>query len=221
MGAVIQVDTRQQAGKHEIKNEWWASHGVPTVRCKLDFGDYMTEGSNISIDTKRNIDEIAQNINGRNHDRFKRECQRAQAAGYRLVILIENRDGIWNLDGLKEWTNTHCVKCRYRLQRKCKPKDPRGKCPRHGTRKPIHGDRLAKAMSTMTERYGVRFEFCSPQYSACRICQLLGVDHRTLCSDCFRYEDGKCLPALNMSLIEGPCLPVDGNDDMCGEGCPF
>lgn len=175
MGGVLRIDTRQQAGKHELKNEWWALHGVSTVRCKLDFGDYTVDGSNISIDTKRNIDEIAKNINGRNHDRFKRECQRAAAAGYRLIILIENRDGITDLESLKEWTNGHCVMCSHSRMGKCDPLDTSTKCGKHGTRKPIQGKRLALAMSTMSERYGVRFMFCNPHDSARVICELLGV----------------------------------------------
>ena len=172
--SVIKIDTRQQAGKHEIKNEWWASHGVSTVPCKLDFGDYMTDESNVSVDTKRNIAEIAQNINGRNHDRFKRECQRAAAAGCRLVILVENRENVHSVDDLKKWTNDHCRMCGTGRKVKCNPHDG-AKCPRHGTRKPIQGHRLAKAMQTMSERYGVQFMFCKPQESAKTICELLGV----------------------------------------------
>lgn len=172
--AVLQTDTRQQRGKHDIKNEWWASHGVSTVRSTLDFGDYMVEGSNISIDTKRNIQEIAQNINGRGHDRFKRECIRAAAAGYRLIILVENRDGITSIDGVRAWTNEHCMRCVHLRNKACDPQGS-GKCMQHGTRKPIQGERLARAMSTMSERYGVRFEFCDPHESAKRICDLLGV----------------------------------------------
>ena len=175
MGGTIRIDTRQQVGKHTIKDEWWASHGVSTVRVKLDFGDYMVDGSNISIDTKRNIQEIAQNINGRNHRRFRNECVRARDAGYRLIILVENLDGVSTLDELKAWTNGHCVACSYYKRHSCAPQDGREKCIKHGTRKPIQGERLARAMSTMSERYGVRFEFCNPHESARRICELLGV----------------------------------------------
>ena len=152
---------------------------MSTVRVKLDFGDYMTDGSNISIDTKRNIQEIAQNINGRGHDRFKRECVRARDAGYRLVILVENLDGVCSVDDVKAWTNSHCVRCKYRKE--CTPNDSSTKCLQHGTRKPIQGARLARAMSTMSERYGVRFEFCNPHESAKRICDLLGVRYETNC----------------------------------------
>jgi len=172
----LKVDTRQQAGKHAIKDEWWASHGVSTVHVKLDFGDYMADGSNISVDTKRNVAEIAQNIGGRNHARFKRECQRAAAAGYLLIVLIENREGIRDLDGLRKWMNDHCRMCGTRRTVHCNPHDGQ-KCQRHNTRKPIQGPRLAKAMQTMTERYGVQFMFCKPSETAQIICDLLGVEY--------------------------------------------
>lgn len=174
MGGTILTDTRQHAGKHAIKDGWWASHGVSTVRTKLDFGDYMAEGSNVSVDTKRSIAEIAQNINGRNHDRFKRECMRARDAGCRLVILVENRDKVEDVDGVRKWMNDHCRMCGTRRTVHCNPYDGQ-KCPKHSTRKPIQGPRLAKAMSTMSERYGVKFMFCHPRDTARIICELLGV----------------------------------------------
>ena len=174
---VLKIDTRQQSGKHVIKDEWWASHGVSTVRCKLDFGDYMTDDSNISVDTKRSISEIAQNINGRNHDRFKRECVRARDAGYRLIILVENRDCVRTLQDVKKWTNDHCRVCGERRMKRCDPGDAAGKCIKHNTRKLIQGQRLAKAMQTMSDRYGVQFMFCDPRDSARIICDLLGVKY--------------------------------------------
>ena len=174
---VVYIDTRQQRGKHDVKHAWFAAHGVDTERRKLDFGDYMVDGSNISIDTKRDIDEIAKNINGKNHDRFKRECIRARDAGFRLVILVENRDNVHSLRELREWTNGHCAACVERRRARCEPHDNSGKCLKHGTRKPIQGERLARAMSTMSDRYGVRFEFCEPKDAAKRICELLGVKY--------------------------------------------
>ena len=172
--AVVYIDTRQHKDKHAIKHAWFTEHGVEAERRKLDFGDYMTEASNRSVDTKRSIDEIAQNINGKNHDRFKRECQRARDAGYRLIILVENRDGVESLEDLQKWTNGHCSSCVHFYTRSCNPHSS-GKCTKHNTRKPIQGERLARAMSTMSERYGARFEFCAPHESAKRICDLLGV----------------------------------------------
>ena len=176
MSGTIYIDTRQQSGKHVIKDEWFSQHGIVTVRKTLNFGDYMTDDSNISIDTKRDIAEVAKNINGRGHDRFKCECIRARDAGYRLVILIENRDNVHNLADLRSWMNDHCRACNHRRRVGCNPNDG-AKCQRHNTRKPIQGARLALAMSTMSERYGVVFEFCKPSESARRICELLGVNY--------------------------------------------
>lgn len=175
-GVVIYEDTRQQKGKHDIKHAWWASHGVPVAVRKLDFGDYMADGSDISVDTKRSVDEIAQNINGKNHERFKNECLRAAAADCRLVVLVENRDGIEDYNGLRNWMNTHCRMCGVRSRVHCIPFDGK-KCERHGTRKPIQGPRLATAMQTMSLRYGVDFMFCKPSESARIICELLGVGY--------------------------------------------
>ena len=32
---VLYTDTRQQRGKHDVKERWWAEHGVPTIRTAL------------------------------------------------------------------------------------------------------------------------------------------------------------------------------------------
>lgn len=179
----IWEDTRQQSDKHEIKHGWWEAHGVTVTRRKLDAGDYMADGSNVTVDTKRNVDELAMNINGKSHDRFKRECQRAAAAGYRLVVLVENMEGYTRLEHVCQWTNGHCASCQWFRRGKCDPHEPTAKCPRHGTRKPIQGPRLAKAMQTMHSRYGVEFRFCKPSESARIVCELLGVDYEEVDGD--------------------------------------
>ena len=178
--ALIYEDTRQQThhgDKHAAKHAWWAEHGVEIERRKLDTGDYMTDGSNVTVDTKRGIDELAQNINGRNHERFKNECVRARDNGLLLVVLVECTQGYGNATDVAAWTNGHCLACSYRHKRACNPRDAHGKCPRHGTRKPIQGPRLSKALFTMSKRYKVRFEFCHPRDAARRVCELLGVEY--------------------------------------------
>jgi hypothetical protein len=79
-------------------------------------------------------------------------------------------------DSLRKWTNTLCIRCGKR-GRECDPRDASVKCARHGTRKPIQGPRLAKAMETMHGRYGVEFMFCKPTDSARIVCELLGVTY--------------------------------------------
>ena len=177
MGELIYIDSRQQANKHEHKNQWWVAHGVPTITVCLNFGDYQTDGSNISIDTKAHVDEIAANIGGKQHARFRRECQRAQQAGYRLIILVENKEGITGLHDLGAWINGHCLACRFYRQGKCNPRELSTKCIKHNKRKPIQGEQLARAMQTMSNKYGVRFMFCEPKDAAEIICKLLGVKY--------------------------------------------
>ena len=174
---MIYEDTRQQRNKHSLKHEWWKSHNVKLVRKKLDFGDYATDVSNISVDTKRSITEIAQNIS-RDHRRFRDECERAKNDGYRLIILVEHTERVRNLRDLLTWTNEQCRYCAHYRRRGCNPGDTSTKCARHGTVKPIQGKRLAKAMATMSAKYGVVFEFCAPDESAQRICELLGIDYK-------------------------------------------
>ena len=144
-------DTRQKSGMHELKHSHFEEMGVQLIRNMLPFGDYALPPT-ISIDTKANMAEIASNI-GSDHKRFKRECIAARDAGCQLIILVENTEGISSVNDVHRWINPELI---YR---------PRA----------ITGDRLQKAMITMSERYGVRFEFCSPEESATKIIKLLGV----------------------------------------------
>ena len=147
---VIIEDTRQQSGKHDIKHNWFVTHGISLVRSKLPFGDYAP-APKISIDTKRDIDEIAGNICGKEHKRFINECKAARDAGCQLIILVENDLGINDISQVHTWENPRSV-----YSDGC-----------------VQGPRLQKAMETIQERYGVRFMFCSPEESAQRITELL------------------------------------------------
>ena len=147
---VIQEDTRQQAGKHDIKHDWFAAHGVELVRSKLPFGDYALVPS-VAVDTKKDMEEIAANICGKEHTRFITECKAAKAAGCTLVILVENTVGIRELSQVHTWINPRAI-----YSKNC-----------------VQGSRLQKAMETISERYGVRFLFCQPEESAERIIAIL------------------------------------------------
>ena len=88
---IILVDSRQQEGKHDIKERWFASHGVETRRTKLYVGDYtLPTNQSVCIDTKKDIQELVSDICGKQHERFRNECLRAQEAGIKLIILTEN-----------------------------------------------------------------------------------------------------------------------------------
>ena len=142
-------DSRQQMGKHTLKNEFWASEGDTVVRCKLPWGDYALIPE-VSVDTKADVTEICQNMCGsmREKRRFAEEVKGARDAGCRLVFLIEDRryQDVSDLYGEKIWLHSGQV---------------------------IKGDQLAMAMQTMEARYGCEFQFCTPEDAGRRVKEIL------------------------------------------------
>ena len=149
---IIIEDSRQQAGRHELKHKVWDGSGDVIYRSKLAVGDYCLPPE-ISVDTKASMQEIAQNIGGttEEHERFRRELILAKDLGIKLYVLIENTEGIRALEEVAYWVNPRLAV----------------------SPKAITGPRLRKAMSTMQERYGVTFLFCSPSEAADIIKSLL------------------------------------------------
>ena len=154
MGGVILEDTRQQAGKHDVKHEWWAERGFTLVRSKLAFGDYCRPPE-VAVDTKASIQELALDID-QEHARFRRELVGARDAGTRLYVLVENDAGVVDLEGLAGWVepDVDFRKRRFAQRR-------------------IEGVRLAKACATMQARYGVTFRFCAPEDAARMVSEIL------------------------------------------------
>lgn len=188
MSVVIYEDTLQQqhdGDKHKLKHEWFAAHGITVRRTRFDgkhdvpwsFGDYWAEGANIIIDTKGGLSEVSSNL-GRDHSRFKREVQRANADGCLLVVLVETTEAE-TIDDVMSWVNVHCRCCHHYRGKRCNPENRDDICIRHGTKKPLQGETIAKQITTMQINRGVRFEFVKPENSAKRICELLGVIYET------------------------------------------
>lgn len=171
---VIYEDTRQQKGKHEGKRTWFAEHGIEVVRKKLDAGDYATDQSNILVDTKKGLSEVAMDV-GRDHDRFAREMVRARDAGYRLVVLVEVGAPYRTTLDVARWTNDACRRCEYYKRMLCDPLSS-ARCKKYHN-KPMRGSTIAKIIESMERDYGCRFEYVNPRYSARRICEILGVNY--------------------------------------------
>ena len=145
-------DTRNQIGKHEIKHAAFDAAGDKLLRCKLPVGDYALF-PRIAVDTKADMQEIAQNIGGTKaeHNRFREELKLAREYGCQLIILVENEDGIEELEQVQYWQNPRLAY----------------------SEKAIQGPQLCRAMKTMQERYGVIFMFCRPSEAAGTIKELL------------------------------------------------
>lgn len=156
----IQEDTRQQAGKHNIKHAYFETNKIGVVRCKLPFGDYAPVPP-VSVDTKANMDEIAANICGKAHKRFINECKAARNAGCKLIFLIENDLGISDVSQVHNWINPRVI-----YSPTC-----------------VQGPQLQKAMETISERYGVTFLFCTPEAAGDMIVRILKDNDNTGGSD--------------------------------------
>ena len=133
---IVQIDTREHKGKNDHVTAFLDSNKIKWIRSKLVVGDYLNlENPHIVVDRKASMQEIAQNLTN-DHDRFKRECELAKELGYRLIVLIED-ERINHLEKVPTW---------YNYRKKFSPKA-------------ITGKQLHKIMVTMTDRYGVEWQF--------------------------------------------------------------
>lgn len=165
-------DSRQHVRSHDHLYRWWDSHGISySARDHaLCFGDYIRDGSNVSIDTKKDIAELCMDV-GRDHERFARELARARDAGYRMVILVEAGKRYNDASNLYAEVSHVCRRCRFVAT--CHPLG-HGGCQafRH---KPMQPATMAKICDGLAKDYGARFEFCDKRTTARRICELLGI----------------------------------------------
>ena len=144
------VDTRQKPNKNADIDEQLHALGIGTERCKLYVGDYgIPTNMSTVVDTKLDIQELASNLTG-DHERFRKECERAQAADMQLVVLTADKH-VKSIKDLPSWFN---------VRRKFSPKAPTGK-------------RLYSICKTMTEKYGVIFDFCPRENTGERILKWL------------------------------------------------
>lgn len=170
---ILLEDTRNVVGKHSLKHKWFAENGIEVRRTKLYCGDYtLPTNQSVCIDTKQNLLELCGNVCGKEHARFRRECERAQEAGIKLIILVENdrqqigKTGVWNpaitkLSELSRWANPRLF-----IRKGGKQLYP------NATR----GVTLMKACMTMQKKYGCEFVFCTPEESGAKIMELLTDD---------------------------------------------
>lgn len=181
MGVIGKKKVTLKNGKEVERNVY--DYGVDLK--KMDFvGTY-----DVCVDTKKDIEELINDIIGRQHERFRDECIFAQNNGVKLYVLVENLGGlvkytrdvynptIRSLEELHKWKNPRLflMKNSDEVIGCCKNGRPRYKkvqmCP-NATR----GEILMKACYTMQEKYGVEFLFCTPEESAERILSILDVN---------------------------------------------
>ena len=117
-----------------------------------------------------------QNLYVKRHGFFHRGLKRAQNSGIKLIVLVDNREGVrsvedlfhWLNPRLKIWVNSGEVIGCYKNGKPRYKKVPKYK-------NAMTGERLAKACLTMQLKYGVEFQFCEPEEAGERILSILNV----------------------------------------------
>lgn len=178
----IQIDSREKARAiTKIINEF-ERQGIGYYTSKLWVGDYMSlDNPRLIIDRKQTLAEVCGNL-CQQHKRFKDGLVRAQERGIQMVILVEHSAHIKSIDDVEKWKNprTRAWEKKIREQAGCgydfPIEDAILLAKQYGfkvTAPPTPGPTLAKQMQTLSERYGVRWEFCSKQQTGKRIIEIL------------------------------------------------
>ena len=145
------VDTREHPQAIHRILRYFEENGVRVIRSKLYVGDYQEIGNGLLVvDRKQNLTELAGNLT-QGHKRFKDELERAKEAKIKLVVLCEHGGQIRSLEDVAAWQNP-------RLK-----ESPQA----------ITGERMARIMKSMSERYGVEWAFCDKRQTGRRILEIL------------------------------------------------
>ena len=154
MSKYLIIDSREKPKAIERILGQFDEAGIRYETSKLLFGDYMDYSRpHLVIDRKQNIAELAKNCT-REHERFRRELERANAAGAELVILVEqnrykDRDAwvqVETISDLMLWSSPHTK---------------------------IRGEKVFRVLSSWTTKYKLRVEFCDKRVTGKRILEII------------------------------------------------
>jgi ERCC4-type nuclease len=146
MNDLIIVDTREKGNKKIL--EYFDKVGQNYIISKLDSGDYVKfKDYSTIIDKKDGLLELAGNLcKSTEHERIKREIQRAKELGCQDFIFLIQDSKIKTIEDIKNWSSPHTK---------------------------VKGEILLKIMATMKKRYGVRFIIVPRAKMGAKIIELL------------------------------------------------
>lgn len=140
-------DDRNKAGKHCNVHDYCDRHGITVLRKRLKYGDYMlSEDDIISVDTKRNLDEVSTNLASKDSSRFWTEIREAHKKGVKIVLLVEHGGGIHSIEDVAKWRSRHTG---------------------------ISGRQLIDKMYELHIAYGAEWIFCDKRSTGRRIVEIL------------------------------------------------
>lgn len=154
MSKYVIVDSREKPKAIERTLQYFSDHGIEYEVSKLLFGDYMDwNRPGVVVDRKQNIAELAKNCTVE-HERFRREMDKARKAGATLVVLVEQNRykdrGEWvevdSIEDLLRWSSPHTM---------------------------VRGEKVYRVLASWTAKYPLRVEFCDKRSTGRRIAEIL------------------------------------------------
>jgi ERCC4-type nuclease len=154
MNKYLLIDTREKPKAIRSIVKYFDSIGLTHESTKLLFGDYMDwSRPQLVIDRKQNIAELAKNCTSE-HERFRRELERAQKANSTLVILVEqnrykDRDEWIHVEDVADlmlWSSPHTT---------------------------IRGEKIYRVLRSWMAKYPLRVEFCDKRQTGKRIYEII------------------------------------------------
>ena len=148
------IDSREKPKAIRSIVKYFDSIGLVHETSKLFIGDYQDfNRPQIIVDRKQNIAELAKNCTA-DHERFRRELERAQKANTTLVVLVEqnrykDRDR-WihceSVENLMLWESPHTT---------------------------IRGEKVYRVLRSWMAKYPLRVEFCDKRNTGRRIYEII------------------------------------------------
>ena len=154
MSKYVIIDSREKPKAIGKILDYFGTVGIEYEVSKLLFGDYMDwNRPQIVIDRKQNIAELAKNCTVE-HERFRREMEKARKAGATLIILVEqnrykDRDSwveVNSIEDLLRWSSPHTM---------------------------IRGEKVYRVLASWTAKFPIRVEFCDKRQTGRRIAEIL------------------------------------------------
>ena len=148
------IDSREKPKAIRSIVKYFDSIGLVHETSKLFIGDYQDfNRPQIIVDRKQNIAELAKNCTA-DHERFRRELERAQKANTTLVVLVEqnrykDRDR-WihceSVEDLMLWESPHTT---------------------------IRGEKVYRVLRSWMAKYPLLVEFCDKRNTGRRIYEII------------------------------------------------
>ena len=148
------IDSREKPKAIRPIVKYFDSIGLVHETSKLFIGDYQDfNRPQIIVDRKQNIAELAKNCTA-DHERFRRELERAQKANTTLVVLVEqnrykDRDKwiyVESIEDLMLWESPHTT---------------------------IRGEKVYRVLRSWMAKYPLRVEFCDKRSTGRRIYEII------------------------------------------------